>query len=116
MHSMMLGVNPTNEIFNLWYEVTFLRILLTHVMHKNPEVGACIDEESINACRKEAQDWVQERFPVCEIQFSLPTDEDIQKRKEHLDILKKFNKTMGGMFGKPNDPAQEDLVCTDPIP
>lgn len=75
MHDMLdrlIGLDKKNEIFNLWYEVTYLRFLLVHVLQENPEVGKCITEESIQKARKDAQETVQARFPLCKIEFTEP--------------------------------------------
>jgi hypothetical protein len=115
VQNMLLGVNTTNEIFNLWYEITFLRHLLSHILQQNPEVGSCLSDEAIQKCRKEAQDCVQDRFPVCKIEFSMPTEEQIKKRKEHMESLKNFNRLMGGIAGPVvNEDRKEGPVCSHP--
>lgn len=114
MMDFMMGVDKKNEIFNLWYEVTFLRLVVNHVLVSNPSLAECLSEEAMAACKFNAQQIVQERFPVIKIDFSEPSPEQIEKKKKHLDNLHIFNKVMG--FASPNEHQKEDLACTPVIP
>ena len=67
IRNMLLGVDTTNEIFNLWYEVTYLRILLGHVV-ANAE-GVSLNENILIGARIAAQSEVMRKFPMCTITF-----------------------------------------------
>lgn len=115
MLDMLMGVDKKNEIFNLWYEVTFLRLLFCQALGANEQMAAVITPECIAECRKEAQKQVQERFPVVKIDFSEPSPEHMEKRKKHLEDLHKLNATLGGIVGEPApivESEQESPCCT----
>ncbi len=66
----MLGIDKNKEIFSLWYEVTYLRMLLNHIMVENPEIGKCLTKECLDVARLQAEEIVKKKFPACIIQFS----------------------------------------------
>lgn len=82
LEQMMSGMNQGREIVNLWYEVTYVRFLLIDVLEKNPEIGKCVTEESIQKARTKAQEIVSQRFPDGKLKF---TEEPISSIKEVLD-------------------------------
>lgn len=65
--SQMMGFDKNKEIFNLWYEVTYLRILLGYVV-ANAE-GVSLNENILTGARIAAQTEVTRRFPMCTITF-----------------------------------------------
>ncbi len=115
--NMLLGVDTTNEIFNLWYEVTFLRMILSNMVSHSLYLQEVMTPELIDECRKQSQDIVQARFPVCKISFSPPSEDQLEKRTEHLKSLKKFNDLVNGWRDKPISNQTEDPSCTpqDPL-
>lgn len=66
------GVDKKNEIFNLWYEVTFLRMIVSHMVAQSLYLQEVMTPQVIDDCRKHAQKIVQDRFPNIKIDFSLP--------------------------------------------
>lgn len=92
---LLSGVDKKNEIFNLWYEVTFLRLILNHVIMQIPGIDSTITDEIINQCRQYAQNVVQEKFPAIKIDFSEPSEEKKEKNKHHLERLRMLNDLMG---------------------
>lgn len=122
IRNMMLGVDTTGEIFTLWYELIYQRTLLAIVAEKcshgfkGVQYEKLITEEDCKEARLEAQRAVQERFPVCKLNFNEMTPEMAAKKKEHLETLRKFNATMGGMFGAPNEVEQESPSHTHQAP
>jgi hypothetical protein len=73
--SQMMGIDKNHEIFNLWYEVTYLRILLGHVV-ANAE-GVSLNENILIGARIAAQSEVMRKFPMCTITFP-----DSENKKE----------------------------------
>lgn len=67
---MMHGIDKKNEIFNIWYEVTFLRMIISHMVAQSLYLQKVMTPEVINDCRKHAQKIVQEKFPLIKIDFS----------------------------------------------
>lgn len=65
----ILGVDKKKEIFNLHYEINYLRILFNHVLKNNPTISSCVDIEAIDNARKQAQEIVKGMFPLCNIDF-----------------------------------------------
>lgn len=72
MLDLLMGVDKKNEIFNLYYEVTYLRNLFCHFLQNNSELAVCMDKDAIDKARKEAQEVVRARFPMCDIKFPDP--------------------------------------------
>lgn len=110
----MIGVDKKNEIFNLWYEVTFLRLVLNHIVASNTNLAECLSEGLLDGCKAAAQDVVKEKFPLAQIDFSEPSPEQIEKRKKHQENLHVLQKLMGAFV--PNEHQTEDLACTPHIP
>ena len=69
---ILQGVDKKNEIFNLWYEVTFLRLIVSHMVAQSLYLQEVMTPAVIDDCRKHAQKIVQDRFPAIKIDFSLP--------------------------------------------
>lgn len=69
---MLMGVDKKKEIFDLWYEITFLRMVMNKILEFNPELHCKLDEEVYDEIRKRSQDIVKSRFPDVKIDFSLP--------------------------------------------
>lgn len=69
MMKMMLGLDEKSEIFNLWYEITYLRMFLSHILSINPILVENIEDEVFDECRKDAQTFVKNRFPNFNIDF-----------------------------------------------
>lgn len=104
IRNMMMGVDTASEIFTLWYEVTYLRLIVSVFLSKNSEDGKLIplNEEEFEYVRKEAQVMVQNRFPVCKLDFAQPSEEQIKQKMAHIENLRQLNAKMGGIFGTPN--------------
>lgn len=107
---MLSGVDKKNEIFNLWYEVTFVRLILSFLVSKSEYLQSELTKEVLDMCRKEAQDIVKERFPLLTIDFTEQTPEQVEKRKKHFENLKFMNKLMG----LKSESGQESPCCTRP--
>lgn len=69
---MLQGIDKKNEIFNLWYEITFLRLIVSHMVAQSLYLQEVMTPQVIEDCRKHAQKIVQDRFPNIKIDFSLP--------------------------------------------
>jgi hypothetical protein len=102
---MLMGVDKKGEIFTLWYEVTFLRMVLNNIFSFNPELHEKMTEDVYDQARKEAQEHVKSRFPSCNIDFSkpgcrgrvnqepastLPEDESKRKAEEALRNFRRW--------------------------
>lgn len=121
---ILIGLDKRNEIFNLWFEVNFLRHCFNSILTLNPDIHKDFDEKWIERCREMAAEEVKNRFPNCTIDFFKPGEkkveplstlpEDESKRKAE-EALKAFRE------GWKNPPKvildqKEDPVCTHPIP
>lgn len=42
------------KINKLTHEITYLRLLLSHIANNNPEIAMCLNEEVYNLCREGA--------------------------------------------------------------
>jgi len=108
---MLSGVDKKNEIFNLWYEITFVRLVFSYIVGHSKEMQDLLTTDVIDECRKQAQDIVKERFPLLTIDFTEPSLEMIEKKKKHFENLKFMNKVLGlNSVGN----AQESPCCTHP--
>lgn len=65
------GLDKTNEIFMLWYEVTYLRLVLGKLLNVGEHPKETIDS-LIETSRVEAEEFVAKRFPSFKIKFSPP--------------------------------------------
>lgn len=70
MIDVLQGFDKKNEIFNLWYEVTFLRLVLNEIMVLNPKLHENLTDETIENARKMSREVVTKRFPHCKITFN----------------------------------------------
>lgn len=86
----LMGIDKKNEIFNLWYEVNFLRSVLNRILQLNPDLHENLREECFQKAREEAKEIVRKRFPHCKITFDSP--------------------------GTPNECQKEGPACTPPTP
>lgn len=66
----LMGVDKKNEIFNLWYEVTFLRFVFNKVLELNPNLHENLTQECLDKAREDSQVLVRKRFPNCDIKFN----------------------------------------------
>ncbi len=65
----LIQLSNNKEIFNLWYEITFLRMLINHILTHNHSIAQCIDNDAIENARLMAQIEVQSKFPGSEHLF-----------------------------------------------
>jgi len=107
---ILSGVDKKNEIFNLWYEVTFLRLVFSYIVAQSKEMQGLLTKDVIDECRKQAQNIVKERFPLLTIDFKEPSPEMIDKNKKKFEKLKFMNK----LLGLKSENGQESLCCTHP--
>ena len=125
---MLMGVDKKGEIFTLWYEITFLRMVVNKIMQLNPDLHKEMTEEVYESARNEAQDIVRGRFPNCKLDFTKPgcrgsvnqepasplqEDESKRKAEEALRSLR------SGWFKHPEDiieDQREGPACTPLAP
>lgn len=110
----LMGVDKKNEIFNLWFELNFLRHCFNSILSLNPDLHKDFDEKWLERCREMASEEVQKRFPHCKIDFLKPyTDEERKetKEKEINDLLTTMEKVL-----TPNGDQKEDPSCTIQVP
>ncbi len=65
----LLGFDKKKQIFDLWYEVTFLRMVVSHMVAQSLYLQEVMTPQVIEDCRKHAQEVVQKKFPHCKIDF-----------------------------------------------
>lgn len=70
---MLMGIDKRKEIFDLWYEVSFLRHLMTLVASQIPESSKYMTDEIFELARNSAQAEVRHKFPSCMIEFTKPS-------------------------------------------
>jgi|GEM_PF-4151620 len=63
----MMGLDKRKEIFNLWYEVTYLRLVISQIIPTQEKADL-----NFEMLRKDAQEIVRKRFPEVEINFTDP--------------------------------------------
>lgn len=67
-----IGVDQLKEIFDLWYEVTYLRFVLQEVMRCNPKaILEPIHEDIFDECRHKAQIFLKDKFKI-DLEYSNP--------------------------------------------
>lgn len=71
LNALLSGIDPTSEIFTLWYEVTFIRKCLNETLIQN---GLNLSPGTIDQCRLAAQSEVQNRFPTCKLNFGVESN------------------------------------------
>lgn len=69
MLDVLFRIDKRNEIFNLWYEITYLRILFSRLVEDKPELSSILNQEVMDNARIQAQQIVKDRFPICMIDF-----------------------------------------------
>lgn len=82
--NIVMGIDTNNEIFTLWYEVTYLRMIISVLINKNIENKNIIplNDEEIENLRKEAQKLIQNRFPEYKIKFCKPEEKITEEPQE----------------------------------
>lgn len=65
----VLGIDVPQEIFDLWYEITYLRSLFSIVLEKNPDISEAITKETFEQARKIAQVGLKKRFPNVDLEY-----------------------------------------------
>lgn len=108
---MLSGLDKKNEIFNLWYEVTFIRMIVSHMVSQSLYLQEVMTPEVLDECRKQAQKVVKERFPLLKIDFSQPTEDQAEAKRKHLENLKILQEKMFKVTG---ESVQESPCCTRP--
>ena len=74
---LMMGFENKKEVFNLWFEVTFLRLCVNRILELNPQLKENLTQECYDKSRQEAMEIVQKRFPNFKIEFvSVDKQED----------------------------------------
>lgn len=63
-------MNQMQEILYLWFEITFERKVMNHILSYHPSIKECITQKAVDVLRKEAQDFVSERFPTLGVKFT----------------------------------------------
>jgi hypothetical protein len=120
----IMGIDKRKEIFTLWYEVTFLRVVVNKILSFNPHLHEKMTLEEYDLIRKEAQEIVKNRFPSCTIDFNKPgwvnheqtspLQEDESKRKAE-EALRAFRKWVEEPKTIIED-QREDPSCTPQVP
>lgn len=73
--SLHMGIDLTKEVLDVWYEVTFLRFLLTDILQKAPTLAEHITDETYDRCRKQAQVFLLQRFKRTPEPEMMPDDD-----------------------------------------
>lgn len=66
----LIGFDKKNEIFNLWYEIHFLRLVVNKLLELNPSLHENFSQEDQDKARENAQELVMKRFPQMKISFN----------------------------------------------
>ena len=66
------GLDQNKEIFSLWYEITYLRILLNHIVQSNPSLSHCLNADTLSAAKRMAQREICVKFPLVKLDFKDP--------------------------------------------
>lgn len=86
---LLSGLDKKKEIFDLWYEVHYLRVLLSHIVSTTPSLMECVNEGIMEGCKAVAQEEVKKRFPNFGLSF--PTPEEIEElKKKSAESLKQL--------------------------
>ena len=62
----VMRLDTPKEIFDLWYEIFYLRAVLSEIIRNNSQLTKYTFDES----RKMAQYWMKERFPKANLEYS----------------------------------------------
>jgi hypothetical protein len=90
MMARLVGVDHTNEIFNIWYELTFLRVIYSKFLEQNPAFLEKMSPEILDQCRNESKRIVQMKFPKVPLQFNSP--KEIHKENEQKTPITNIEK------------------------
>ena len=95
---VLMGIDKRKQIFDLWYEVTFLRLILIQIIEPNPEMTKHLD---IEKCRKDAQEVVRKKFPHAKIDFPPVNDSSREEKQEHSSCTHPDSKESDPAFHSP---------------
>ena len=59
----MIGMDTQSEIISLWYEITYLRMILSEIIEKNDDIKKYIDSNMFERAREFARGELIKRFP-----------------------------------------------------
>ena len=65
----VLGIDVPQEVFDLWYELIYLRSLVSIILEKNPDISEGITKETFEQARKLAQGGLKKRFPNVDLEY-----------------------------------------------
>lgn len=84
----LMKFDPTNEIINLWLEVTYLRFAMDIILAKNIDRMNMLTKIEVNACREAAQKVLMEKFPKLGITFKEASnfESEPEEKKEEIKI------------------------------
>lgn len=78
------GLDTVNEVINLWFEVTYLRILISEILINNEQVINSISPEIFEKCRERSKEFLLDKFPMMGIKFNDKENES-KKSEEKND-------------------------------
>jgi hypothetical protein len=73
LKSRVLNVDTVKEMFDLWYEVTFLRFLMTEIVNHNESLGKFLDQDTFENCRRKAQVFLKDKFKI-DLEYQNPKE------------------------------------------
>jgi hypothetical protein len=65
----VMRLDTPKEIFDLWYELSYMRVILSTLLKENPDLIKNWGKDTVESCRKIAQDLVKERFPKANLEY-----------------------------------------------
>lgn len=132
---ILMGVDKKKEIFNLWFELNFLRHCFNSILTLNPELHKDFDQKWLDKCREMSLEEVKKKFPHCNIDYidpsekkeesltTLPEDESKRKAEEILKTIREAWKNppkvildqMEDPSYTPQDHKSEPISCPPPL-
>lgn len=70
----ILNVDTVKEIFDLWYELMFLKFIVSEALSINCEISTAMkDPQVFERCRNKAQLFLKEKFKI-DLEFKNPKE------------------------------------------
>jgi hypothetical protein len=77
--SILMGIDTTKELCDLWYEVIYQKNILGFVLQKlidtNPSIKNQINDELFKKCKELALVELEEKFPSLRLSHKLPKEQ-----------------------------------------
>lgn len=75
MTAQVLKLDTVKEIFDLWYELSYFKLVFQEMLNQNPELVKSYSPEMFDKCRMGAQEILRKKFGI-DLAYSKPGEKN----------------------------------------